>query len=88
MRAYLAITAVLGLAVGMLNRSTIALGIIVIVMLVFPALSQNLPTTVANFFARFWPSIAGSHILTVTPDPTSIDDPTGDPRNGFHSSWQ
>jgi len=73
MGVYLAITAVLGLAVGMLTRSSAAaLGIIVAAMLVFPALSQNLPAVVADFIAKFWPSIAGSRIMTVVPDPAAL----------------
>ncbi len=78
MGVYLAITSLLGLAVGMLTRSSAgALGIIVAAMLVFPALSQNLPAPVADLVATFWPSIAGSQIMTVVPDPSSLPPLTG-----------
>ncbi|MDN5856503.1 MAG: ABC transporter permease [Actinomycetia bacterium] len=78
MGVYLAVTAVLGLAVGILTRSSAgALGIIVATMLVFPSLSQNLPATLADFIARFWPSIAGSRIMTVVPDPAMLPPLTG-----------
>lgn len=78
MGVYLAITAVLGLAVGMLTRSSAgALGIIVTAMLIFPALSQNLPAPIAGFIAKFWPSLAGSQIMTVVPDPAMLPPLTG-----------
>lgn len=78
MGVYLAITSVLGLAVGVLTRSSAgALGIIVAAMLVFPALSQNLPATAAVFIARFWPSVAGSRIMTIVPDPATLAPWTG-----------
>lgn len=78
MGVYLAIAAVLGLAIGILTRSSAgALGIIVAAMLVLPALSQNLPAAVADFIAKFWPSIAGSQIMTVVPDPAMLPPLTG-----------
>jgi|GEM_PF-1506071 len=46
-------------------------------MLVLPALSQNLPATVADLIAGFWPSIAGSRIMTVVPDPAALPPLTG-----------
>lgn len=78
MGVYLALTAVLGMAVGMLTRSTAgALGIIVMAMLVFPALSQSLPASVADLVATYWPSIAGSRIMSVIPDPAMLPPAVG-----------
>ncbi len=73
MGVYLAITSLLGLAVGILTRSSAgALGIIVSAMLVLPALSQNLHAAAAGFIAKYWPSIAGSQIMTVIHDPAML----------------
>lgn len=73
MGLYLGLTALLGLAVGTLVRSTAAaLGIIVVATLILPALSQNLPVSAANAFARYWPNLAGSQIMTVVPDPAAL----------------
>lgn len=73
MGLYLALTSLLGLAVGTLLRSSAAaLGTIVTAVLILPALSQNLPATVANVIARYWPNLAGSRIMTVVADPAFL----------------
>ena len=70
MSLYLGLVALLGLAVGTIVRSSAgALGIIVTVVLILPALSQNLPASIAEPIARWWPSQAGSRIMTVVVDP-------------------
>lgn len=73
MGLYLGLVALLGLAVGTLARSTAAaLGIIVTAVLILPALSQNLPTSIAAGIARYWPSQAGARIMTVHTDPALL----------------
>jgi len=78
MGLYLALTALLGLAVGTLLRSSAAaLGTIVTAVLILPALSQNLPESTADLIARYWPNLAGSRIMTVLADPDLLTPWTG-----------
>lgn len=70
MGLYLALTALLGLALGILFRSSAAaLGTIVTAVLILPALSQNLPESIAEVIARFWPNLAGARIMSTVTDP-------------------
>ena len=74
MGLYLAATALLGLALGTLLRSSAAaIGLIGAAVLIIPALSQNLPAAAAGVIARFWPSLAGSQIMTVVLDPGLLE---------------
>ncbi|WP_030439241.1 ABC transporter permease [Actinoplanes subtropicus] len=70
---YLAVTALFGLAVGAVLRSTAgALTIVIVVMLLAPIFSAALPAAVANWMARWWPSMAGLRVATVVPDPAVL----------------
>ena len=64
--AYLVLSAVLGLAFGILTRSSSgALAIVVTVSLLVPALAPGLPGIVGQFAGTFWPTTAGQASYTV-----------------------
>ncbi|UIN29542.1 ABC transporter permease [Microbacterium binotii] len=64
--AYLVLSAVLGLAFGILTRSSSgALAIVVTVSLLVPALAPGLPGVVGQFAGTFWPTTAGQASYTV-----------------------
>jgi ABC-2 type transport system permease protein len=70
---YLAVTALFGLAVGAMLRSTAgALTIVIVVMLIAPIFSPALPAAVAGWIAKWWPSMAGLRVVTVMPDPSVL----------------
>jgi len=70
---YLAVTALFGLAVGAMLRSTAgALTIVIVVMLIAPIFSAALPAAVAGWIAKWWPSMAGLRVVTVRPDPAVL----------------
>lgn len=71
--AYLAVVALLGLAVGALLRSTPA-GITTLlgVLLVLPPLAFLLPGTIGDTLSHWLPSNAGQQVTMVTPDPSGL----------------
>jgi len=70
---YLAVTALFGLAVGAMLRSTAgALTIVIVVLLIAPIFSAALPSAVAGWIAKWWPSMAGFRVVTVAPDPSVL----------------
>jgi len=70
---YLAVTALFGLAVGAMLRSTAAaLTIVIVVMLIAPIFSAALPAAIARWIAKWWPSMAGLRVVTVVPDPSVL----------------
>ncbi|MCU7730338.1 ABC transporter permease [Actinoplanes sp. KI2] len=70
---YLAVTALFGLAVGAMLRSTAgALTIVIVVLLLAPIFSAALPEALARWVAKWWPSMAGLRVVTVVPDPSVL----------------
>ncbi|MFC7531609.1 ABC transporter permease [Actinoplanes sp. GCM10030250] len=70
---YLGATALLGLALGALIRSTAgALTIVIVVMLTVPVFSSLLPQAAAEWVTKWWPSLAGMQILAVVQDPDGL----------------
>jgi ABC-2 type transport system permease protein len=67
---YMALVALFGLALGVLTRSTAgALTILAAVVFIIPVLSGALPESVQDVLRLWWPSAAGSRIMTTVPDP-------------------
>jgi len=65
---YLAAAALFGLALGALVRATAgALAISITIMLLAPIFSPLLPAAIASWMSRWWPSVAGLRVITVTP---------------------
>lgn len=65
---YLVLCAVLGFAFGLITRSASgALGIIVTVALLVPALAPGLPGIVGEFAGTYWPTTAGQASYTTAP---------------------
>ncbi|MGW2512304.1 ABC transporter permease [Streptomyces scopuliridis] len=65
---YLALVALIGVAVGVLTRSTASsLAVLVGVTLLVPAIAPSLPGAVGDWFARYWPISAGQAAYTVVP---------------------
>lgn len=67
---YLALVGLLGVAAGVLVRAT-AGGILVMVVttLLVPAFTPALPGPIADLMIQYWPTIAGTRIMSVVPDP-------------------
>ncbi|GAB3119053.1 hypothetical protein GCM10027160_32360 [Streptomyces calidiresistens] len=64
--AYLTLTALLGLAFGVITRSSSgALAIIVGISLIAPAVLPALPGGLGGFFSTYWPTTAGQAAYTV-----------------------
>lgn len=65
---YLVLCAALGFAFGLITRSASgALGIIVTVALLIPALAPGLPGVVGEFAGTYWPTTAGQASYTTAP---------------------
>jgi ABC-type transport system involved in multi-copper enzyme maturation permease subunit len=65
---YLALIALIGVAVGVLTRSTAgSLGVLVGATLLVPAIAPGLPGAIGDWFARYWPVTAGQAAYTVVP---------------------
>lgn len=65
---YLALIALVGLAVGTLARSaTTSLAVLVGALLLVPALGPSLPGVLGELFGRLWPITAGQASYTVVP---------------------
>lgn len=65
---YMTLVALIGVAVGVLMRSTTSsLVIFVGAMLLVPALAPGLPGALGEWFARYWPITAGQAVYTVMP---------------------
>lgn len=63
---YLALVAIVGLAIGVLTRSTSgSLAAIIGVTLLMPAIAPALPGAIGDFFARHWPITAGQVVYRV-----------------------
>jgi ABC-2 type transport system permease protein len=57
---YLMLIALLGLAVGVLTRSTAgSLAVLIGVTLLIPAIGPGLPGSIGEWFAHYWPTTAG-----------------------------
>ncbi|WP_433378194.1 ABC transporter permease [Actinoplanes sp. CA-142083] len=70
---YLAVTALFGLAVGAMIRSTAgALTVVIVVMLTVPIFSAAFPEGIARWIAKWWPSMAGLRVLTTVRDPSVL----------------
>jgi ABC-2 type transport system permease protein len=66
---YLTAIGLLGLALGVLCRSTAgAIGCLVTVILLVRVLAQMLPEAAYDAFDKYWPIVAGERITHVTPD--------------------
>ncbi|RKN38519.1 ABC transporter permease [Streptomyces hoynatensis] len=71
---YLALAALLGLAVGTLIRSTTAtVTTLFTALLIVPAFGPALPGRLADWTARYWPPSAGGQIVTGYRDPALLD---------------
>ncbi|GAA4472165.1 ABC transporter permease subunit [Phytohabitans houttuyneae] len=67
---YLATIGLFGVAVGTLVRSTAGgITVLVAVTLLVPAFGQGLPGGWGERLVRWWPTTAGSRVMTVKPDP-------------------
>jgi ABC-type transport system involved in multi-copper enzyme maturation permease subunit len=67
---YLAAIGLLGVAVGTLVRSTAGgITVLVAVTLLVPAFGQGLPGGWGERLVRWWPTTAGSQVMTVKSDP-------------------
>jgi hypothetical protein len=67
---YLTLVCLLGLAVGALIRATAgAIVVMVAVVLIVPIFTPILPEVVAKLVGTYWPTVAGSRIVTVVPNP-------------------
>ncbi|GHF70616.1 ABC transporter permease [Amycolatopsis bartoniae] len=65
---YLTFVALIGVAVGVLTRSsTGSLAVLVGALLLVPALAPGLPGAVGDAFGRYWPITAGQAAYTVVP---------------------
>jgi ABC-type transport system involved in multi-copper enzyme maturation permease subunit len=70
---YLAVTALFGLAVGAMIRSTAgALTTVIVVMLAVPIFSAALPEDIAGWIAKWWPSVAGLRVMSTVADPATL----------------
>jgi ABC-type transport system involved in multi-copper enzyme maturation permease subunit len=70
---YLAAAALLGLALGVLLRSTAgAVSVAGVVLLIVPIFSSLLPASLAAWIATWWPSLAGLRLLAVLADPERL----------------
>lgn len=70
---YLAAIALLGVALGVLVRSTAgALALIVAITLLIPVISTALPASWAGPIYTYWPTRAGTQIMTVVPDSDAL----------------
>lgn len=67
--AYLVLTAVFGLAVGTISRSSSgALAIVVTIALLIPALAPGMPGIIGDIAGTYWPTTAGQISYTITSD--------------------
>lgn len=65
---YLTLIALIGVAIGVLTRSTAgSLAVLVGALLLVPALAPGLPGAVGNWFEQYWPITAGQAAYTVVP---------------------
>ncbi|WP_434446812.1 ABC transporter permease [Lentzea sp. E54] len=65
---YLTLIALIGMAVGVLTRSsTGSLAVLVGALLLVPALAPGLPGALGDFFGRYWPITAGQASYAVVP---------------------
>jgi ABC-2 type transport system permease protein len=65
---YLTVVAIVGLAIGVLTRSsTGSLAVLVGALLLVPALAPGLPGALGDGFARYWPFTAAQSAYTVVP---------------------
>lgn len=70
---YLALVAIIGLAIGALTRSTSgSLAAIIGVTLLTPAVAPALPGAIGDLFARYWPITAGQAVYTVAVSENTI----------------
>ncbi|WP_367048609.1 ABC transporter permease [Streptomyces sp. Je 1-332] len=75
---YLALAALLGLALGTLIRSTTATVTTLFgVMLIVQAFAPALPGALGDWVSKFWPPIAGGQIITAVRDPDLLAPWTG-----------
>jgi ABC-2 type transport system permease protein len=66
---YLAVVGLLGVAVGVLVRATAGgIMIMVAVTLLIPLLTPALPEAMAKVVGKYWPTRAGSQVMSVQPD--------------------
>ncbi|SHN47757.1 ABC transporter permease subunit [Cryptosporangium aurantiacum] len=71
---YLAATGLLGVALGTLLRSTAgALATLFAITLLVPAFIPALPTFLSDFLHTWWPTMAGLQVISMTPEPHSLD---------------
>jgi hypothetical protein len=69
---YLTAVGLLGVAVGVLVRSTAgAVTLLSTVMLIIPTISRPLPDALAHLLMKFWPANAGSQLMALHHDPVS-----------------
>ncbi|APY91374.1 ABC transporter permease [Streptomyces alfalfae] len=70
---YLALAALLGLALGAVIRSTTATVTTLFgVMLIVQAFAPALPGALGDWVSKFWPPIAGGQIITAVRDPEAL----------------
>jgi ABC-2 type transport system permease protein len=75
---YLAVIALLGVAVGTLVRATAgAVALMVAGTLLVPVFTPALPDSWARVVGTVWPTMAGERIMTVRPDPHLLGPWTG-----------
>jgi ABC-2 type transport system permease protein len=70
---YLTLVALIGLAIGVLTRSTSgSLAVMIGVTLLTPAIAPGLPGVIGDWFARYWPITAGQAIYRVAVADTMV----------------
>jgi ABC-2 type transport system ATP-binding protein len=75
---HLTASALLGLGVGTLTRSTSAsVSTLFGATLIIPAFAPTLPGELARLTAKYWPTQAGGRVMAVLPDPNLLDPWTG-----------
>jgi ABC-2 type transport system permease protein len=75
---YLALLALLGLALGVLLRhAAAAIGCVVAILLVLPGIAQALPTSWSQPIEQYWPTNAGTQVAVVMRDSHTLPAWTG-----------
>ncbi|GII77219.1 ABC transporter permease [Sphaerisporangium rufum] len=68
-----AMMSLLGLALGVLARTTAgALTAVTVIGILVPSLAPVLPSWLASFVVKYWPTTAGGRLLAVTDDPALL----------------
>jgi ABC-type transport system involved in multi-copper enzyme maturation permease subunit len=70
---YLAAVGLIGVALGVLLRATAgALAVLIAIALLLPVLATALPASWQDPILKWWPTTAGSRVMTVVPEPAAL----------------